>query len=67
MFKVIKTPADIQAEEQAAANEARIAELKKLLTESDFKILPDYDKPSDEIKAQRQMWREEIRLLEAQI
>lgn len=66
MFKVIKTPEQIQAEEQAAANEARIAELKKLLTESDFKVLPDYDQPSDEIKAQRLAWREEIRQLEAE-
>ena len=66
MFKVIKTPEQIEAEEQAAANEARIAELKKLLTDSDFKVLPDYDQPSDDIKAQRQVWREEIRQIEAQ-
>jgi len=45
---------------------ARIAELKALLTNSDYKVLPDYDKTSDEIKAQRQAWREEIRTLEAQ-
>jgi hypothetical protein len=45
---------------------ARIAELKKLLTNSDYKVLPDYDKPDENIGAQRQAWREEIRTLEAQ-
>lgn len=65
MFKVIKTPEQVQAEEQDAKARARIAELKKLLSESDFKVLPDYDQSSEEIKAQRQAWREEIRNLEA--
>jgi hypothetical protein len=45
---------------------ARITELKRLLADSDFRVLPDYDKDSEEIKAQRQAWREEIRALEAQ-
>ena len=45
---------------------ARIAELKALLTNSDYKVLPDYDKDSEAIKAQRQAWREEVRQLEAQ-
>lgn len=44
----------------------RIAELKQLLVDSDHKVLPDYDKPSEDIKVQRQAWREEIRTLEAQ-
>jgi hypothetical protein len=43
----------------------RIYELKQLLNESDYKVLPDYDKPDDGIRAQRQAWREEIRKLEA--
>jgi hypothetical protein len=51
---------------QANANTERIAELKALLTNSDYKVLPDYDKDSEAIKAQRQAWREEIRTLEAQ-
>jgi hypothetical protein len=42
----------------------RIAELKQLLLDSDYKVLPDYDKPSEDIKAQRQAWRDEVRLLE---
>ena len=51
---------------QAKANAERIAELKALLTNSDYKVLPDYDKDSEAIKTQRQAWREEIRTLEAQ-
>jgi hypothetical protein len=54
------------AKAQAKANAERIAELKSLLTNSDYKVLPDYDKDSEAIKAQRQAWREEIRTLEAQ-
>jgi hypothetical protein len=54
------------AKVQAKANADRIAELKALLTDSDYKVLPDYDKDSDAIKAQRQAWRAEIRTLEAQ-
>jgi len=45
---------------------ARIAELKQFLNDTDFKVLPDYDKPDEGVKAQRQAWREEIRTLEAQ-
>jgi hypothetical protein len=41
----------------------RIAELKVKLLQSDYKVLPDYDKPDDGIRAQRQSWREEIRQL----
>jgi hypothetical protein len=54
------------AKVQAKANAERITELKALLTNSDYKVLPDYDKDSEAIKAQRQAWREEIRTLEAQ-
>ena len=54
------------AKAQAKANADRIAELKRLLTNSDYKVLPDYDKDSEAIKAQRQAWREEIRTLAAQ-
>jgi hypothetical protein len=53
------------AKAQAKANEARIAELKALLAASDYKVLPDYDKPDEAIVAQRQAWRDEIRELEA--
>ena len=57
--------ATIYAAEETAKNKAdRIAELKVLLANSDYKVLPDYDKNSEDIKAQRQAWREEIRTLE---
>jgi hypothetical protein len=52
------------AKAQAKANADRIAELKALLNNSDYKVLPDYDKDSEAIKAQRQAWRDEIRTLE---
>ena len=45
----------------------RINELKQFLASTDYKILPDYDKPNDDIKVQRQEWRNEIRILENQI
>jgi hypothetical protein len=45
-------------------SKARIAELKALLADSDYKVLPDYDKTDEAIKAQRQAWRDEIRTLE---
>ena len=54
------------AKAQAKANADRIAELKALLNDSDYKVLPDYDKPDENIVAQRQAWREKIRTLEAQ-
>jgi hypothetical protein len=54
------------AKAQAKANADRIAELKVLLNNSDYKVLPDYDKPDEDIVSQRQAWRLEIRTLEAQ-
>lgn len=45
----------------------RITELKTMLSSTDFKVLPDYDQPNEEIKAQRQLWRDEIRSLEANL
>lgn len=44
----------------------RIAELKKLLADTDYVALADYDQDKPEIKAQRQAWRAEIRALEQQ-
>jgi hypothetical protein len=44
---------------------ARIAELKRLLRDSDYVALPDYDKDKADVIAQRQAWRDEIRSLEA--
>ena len=42
----------------------RIAELKKMLIESDYVALPDYDQDKADVLADRQSWREEIRTLE---
>jgi len=53
------------AKVQAKARDARIAELKAFLAQTDHKVLPDYDKPDEAIVAQRQAWRDEIRELEA--
>lgn len=44
---------------------SRVAELRKLLADSDFKAMPDYDKPNADILEQRQAWRDELRALEA--
>lgn len=52
-----------QAKKEKAAKESRVSELRKLLSDSDYKVAPDYDKPNEEIKAQRQAWRDEIREL----
>lgn len=46
----------------------RITELKQLLADSDFKFNVDYDEQNtpewDDLKTQRQAWRDEIRTLE---
>jgi len=55
-----------QAQVDKLAILARIQELKKLLLNSDFKVLPDYDQPDPNVVTQRQAWRQEIRTLEAQ-
>jgi hypothetical protein len=49
-------------EEQARL--ARCAKLKRLLAETDYVALSDYDQDKPEILLQRQAWREEIRKLE---
>ena len=37
-----------QAKVEAKARADRIAELKKLLAETDYKMLPGYDRPTEE-------------------
>lgn len=59
-----KTPAELAAE-QAASVAMRVIDLKKLLADTDYVALADYDKSKPEVLAQRQSWREEIRTLEA--
>ena len=57
MIKIDRTKAD------ALAAKKRIGELQALLAASDYKVLPDYDKPNDDVREQRKAWREELRLL----
>ena len=71
MFKVIKTPEQIAQEKAKREAEQRIAELKRNLSNTDYKDLPSY-KPKEgelieEVIAQRDAWREEIRVLESEI
>lgn len=48
---------------QAQKNADRVVELKKLLRDTDYVTLSDYDKNKTEVLTQRQSWREEIRKL----
>jgi FtsZ-binding cell division protein ZapB len=52
-----------QAKKAKAAKEARVSELRKLLADSDYKVTTDYDKPNEDVKTQRQAWRDEVREL----
>lgn len=45
----------------------RISILRQLLSQSDFKVLPDYDGDNTTIKAQRYDWRNELRALLEQV
>lgn len=65
----VKTAENKQAEAEQQARQQRIAELKTLLAESDFKFSVDYDDQDtpewNQLKADRQAWRDEVRQLEA--
>jgi hypothetical protein len=60
-MSLIKTDAAKLSVVQA---EKRIAELKKLLADTDYVALSDYDQDKPEVKIQRQAWRDEIRQLQ---
>lgn len=45
----------------------RIAELKLLLQQTDYKALPDYDGETEQALIQRQLWRDELRMIEYEI
>jgi hypothetical protein len=60
-----------QTKLQAKAAKERIAELKQLLRDSDFRMLPDYkvrsgmtDNEYNAIVAQRKSWYDELKSLE---
>ena len=60
------TPEEIAEREAAALVDAkifRIEELRRLLASTDYKVLPDYDQQDPAISVQRQLWRDEIRIL----
>lgn len=65
----LKTAETKRAEADQQAREQRIAELKGFLSQSDFKFNVDYDEQGtpewEDLKAQRQQWRDETRLLES--
>jgi hypothetical protein len=62
-LEMLDSPPAVQAHQQ------RIAELKQKLAESDFKFNVDYDDQDtpewNQLKADRQAWRDEVRELEA--
>ena len=60
-MSLIKTDATKSA---ATQNAKRIADLRKMLADTDYVALADYDQEKPEIKAQRQAWRDEIRQLQ---
>jgi len=60
----VQTAEDKAAAELKAEREARLAELLKLLRETDYVALSDYDKEKPEVIAQRAEWRVEVRKLE---
>lgn len=67
MFKNIKTAEQLQQEAEAQAKQNRIVELKKLLANTDYKAMVDYYKPNEQVLADRQSWRDEIRQLETEL
>jgi len=60
----------LQAQEVVTFSRTRIAELKKLLSDTDYKDLPNYETKDDEVLAdvisQRRAWRTELRNLLSQ-
>ena len=61
----VQTAEDKAHQAEVDAKNARHAELEKLLRESDYVALPDYDKDKPEVIAQRAEWRAKIREIEA--
>ena len=47
--------------------QARIAELRQKLIDTDYVGLADYDKDQPKLKAKRQQWRDEIRELQERL
>jgi hypothetical protein len=59
-----KTKEQVESEKLKQKNEQRITELKKLLADTDYVALADYDKEKPDVLEMRKAWRLEIRQLE---
>jgi hypothetical protein len=64
MFKNIKTKEQLEKEHYQQELSRTVLELKRLLSETDYVSLTDYDKEKPEIIIQRQEWRNKIREIE---
>jgi len=53
-----------EAKKQEKLNQQEITRLKQFLADTDYKVLPDYDKDSSDIIIERKKARETIRALE---
>ena len=60
----VQTAKDKAAAKEKSNRETRLNELLKLLRETDYVVLPDYDKEKPEIIMQREKWRAEVREIE---
>ena len=61
----VKTKEQKEKEQRQQEASRRVTELKRLLFETDYVALPDYDKEKPEIIIQRQEWRVELREIES--
>jgi hypothetical protein len=67
MFKNIKTKQQLEKEQRQQELSRRHSELKRLLIETDYVALADYDKEKPELIIQRQEWRVELREIESNV
>ena len=65
MFKNIKTKQQLEKEQSQRDISRRHSEIKRLLAETDYVALADYDKEKPELITQRQEWRNELREIES--
>lgn len=63
----IKTKEELDETKRLQDIKERIAALQQKLKDTDYKVMPDYDRTNDTILEERQAWREEIRTLSSQL
>lgn len=61
MFQTIKSAEDVAADAAAVAAVERIRVLRRLLLDSDYVALADYDRVKPDVIAARAAWRAELR------